>query len=70
MKTSIAIIKPGKSSEDKEVIKKKKITGSKSAPSEDDIREKAMEIYQQRNDRGEQGTAEDDWLEAEMFLRD
>jgi hypothetical protein len=37
-------------------------------PLEDDIREKANEIYLQRIDRGEEGSAENDWIEAEKFL--
>jgi DNA primase large subunit len=40
----------------------------KSKPSEEEIREKAMEIYIQRIERGEYGTPEDDWLEAEGLL--
>jgi hypothetical protein len=50
-------------------VKKKKVTAGKSKPSEGEIREKAMEIYNQRIERGEYGTAEDDWREAEEFLK-
>lgn len=52
----------------KKVIKKNAIR-SKYVPSEDEIREKAMEIYYERISRGEHGTAEDDWHEAEELLR-
>ena len=38
-------------------------------PSEDEIRELAENIYHQRTDYGEHGTAEDDWLKAEDYLR-
>jgi hypothetical protein len=38
-------------------------------PSEDEIREKAKEIYHQRISRGEYGTAADDWNNAEKLLK-
>jgi hypothetical protein len=50
-------------------VKKKKVTVGKSKPSEEEIREKAMEIYNQRIEREEYGTAEDDWREAEEFFK-
>jgi hypothetical protein len=34
------------------------------------IRKKANEIYLQRVERGEFGTAENDWTEAEKFFRE
>jgi len=72
MKTSKekTISRPKKTSEAGEAVKSKKITASKYEPSEAEIREKAKEIYNQRIEREEYGTAEDDWLEAEEFLRD
>lgn len=70
MKTPKAINKQEKISEDKDAVKSKKVIFSKSEPSEEDIREKAEEIYKQRIDRGEHGNASDDWFEAEKFLRD
>jgi hypothetical protein len=39
-------------------------------PGEEEIREKAEEIYLQRIDRGEHGTPDDDWIAAEEYLRD
>jgi hypothetical protein len=36
----------------------------------DEISEKANEIYLQRIERGEQGTAEQDWINAEKHLND
>lgn len=36
--------------------------------SHDEIREKAIELYLQRIERGEAGTPEDDWIEAEKLL--
>ena len=39
-------------------------------PGEEEIREKARDIYEQRIERGEYGTAEKDWYEAEAYLRD
>jgi hypothetical protein len=69
MKTSKPISKPKKTSEPKEAVKTKKVTGSKSIPSEEKIREKAMEIYHKRIERGEHGTAAEDWIAAEKFLK-
>jgi hypothetical protein len=40
----------------------------KSAPAEDEIRAKAMEIYNERLSRGLEGTAESDWLQAEKIM--
>ena len=37
-------------------------------PSEEQIREKAQEIYNQRMIRGEYGTEQDDWQRAEEIL--
>lgn len=37
-------------------------------PSYEDISEKATELYYQRVDRGEDGSAFDDWLLAEAIL--
>jgi len=38
-------------------------------PDEYDIRELAETLYLNRLDTGEPGTAEDDWLRAEAYLR-
>jgi hypothetical protein len=70
MKTSKEKSKPKKTSKVKEVVKNKKVKITKQGPTEEEIRDKAMEIYQQRINRGEHGTAENDWLEAEKSLRD
>jgi hypothetical protein len=70
MKTSKEKSKPKKTSKVKEVVKNKKAKITKQEPTEEEIRDKAMEIYQQRINRGEHGTAENDWLEAEKSLRD
>ena len=71
MKTSKAkvISKPKKTSKAGGIVKSKKVTASKSEPSEEEIREKAREIYYERIARGEHGTAESDLLEAEELLR-
>jgi hypothetical protein len=71
MKTSKAkaISKPKKTSDAGEALKSKKVTTSESLPGEEEIREKAREIYYERIARGEHGTAEGDWLEAEELLR-
>ena len=48
---------------------KKKSTTGKYVPSEDEVREKAREIYYERIARGEHGTPEGDWHEAEELLK-
>lgn len=49
--------------------KPRKTSPGKYVPTEEEIREKAREIYYERIARGEHGTAEDDWKEAEELLR-
>ena len=49
--------------------KKTRTSNMKVTPSEDEIREKAREIYYERIARGEHGTPEDDWHEAESILK-
>jgi hypothetical protein len=61
--------KSTKISSGRKSVKTKKVPSIKSGPTEENIREKAKEIYYKRMARGEYGTAEDDWLEAEDFLR-
>ena len=70
MKTSKAktIGKLKKTSETGEAVKSK-VTTSKYEPSEEEIRNKAKEIYHKRIAKGEYGTAEGDWLKAEELLR-
>jgi hypothetical protein len=50
------------------IVKNNNKTVINSSPTEEEIREKAKEIYLQRIDRGENGTAEDDWLEAKKYF--
>ena len=64
------ISKLKKTSEAGKAVKSRKVTTRKSGPSEDEIREKAREIYYERIARGEHGNAESDWNEAEKLLRD
>ena len=49
-------------------LKSRKVTAAKSAPTEQEIREKAREIYYERIARGEHGSPEGDWREAEELL--
>lgn len=49
-------------------LKKKQAINKKYEPAEDEIRELAEIVYYQRIERGESGTAEEDWLEAEEYL--
>lgn len=61
--------KPEKASMTSVTEKSKKVTAGKSNPTEDQIREKAKEIYHQRILRGEKGSAVDDWNKAEKLLK-
>jgi hypothetical protein len=61
--------KPRKTSVANKTSKKKSVSSAKYVPSEDEIREKAREIYYERIARGEHGTPEDDWREAEALLK-
>jgi hypothetical protein len=63
----------GKSKKDNKVKvsgKAKKNMVNISGITHEEIRGKANELYLQRIERGEYGTAENDWTEAERFLRD
>jgi hypothetical protein len=62
------VSKSKKKSDVDETVKNNNSTVINSSPTEEDIREKAKKIYLQRIDRGENGTAEDDWLEAEKYF--
>jgi hypothetical protein len=68
MKNSKSVSKSKKNDDGKDSVKSKKIIVINSGTSEEDIREKANEIYLQRIERGEDGTAETDWLEAEKYF--
>jgi hypothetical protein len=71
MKTTKAktVSKPKKTSAPAKTVRKKKEVTSKYVPTEDEIREKAREIYYERIAKGEHGTPEDDWREAEELLK-
>jgi len=71
MKTTKAktVSKPKKTSAPAKTVRKKKEVTSKYVPNEDEIREKAREIYYERIAKGEHGTPEDDWREAEELLK-
>jgi hypothetical protein len=62
--------RPKKTSEAGKTVIRKKVAVTKSGPGEEEIRQKAKEIYQQRLTRGEHGTALNDWLKAEELLKD
>jgi hypothetical protein len=49
-------------------VRNKKTPPAKAMPGEEEIREKAREIYFERIARGEHGTPEGDWREAEELL--
>ena len=61
--------KPKKSTGTRQAVKSKRLTTSQYVPGEEEIREKAREIYYERIGRGEHGTPESDWLEAEELLK-
>jgi hypothetical protein len=61
--------KPKKTPETGKALSKKKVTSGKYVPIEEEIREKAREIYYERIARGEHGTPEGDWREAEELLK-
>ena len=61
--------KPKKTSVTGKTGRNKKVTTRKSGPTEEEIREKAKEIYNERIARREHGTPEDDWLKAEQLLK-
>jgi len=63
------VSKPKKASAVTKTLKQKKVVSAKYVPGEDEIREKAREIYYERIARGEHGTPEGDWREAEELLR-
>lgn len=50
-------------------VKSKIVKAVKYVPSEEEIRKKANEIYFQRIQSGEYGTAIDDWRKAEELLK-
>lgn len=64
-----AVSKPKKTTDASKAVKKKKITTGKYVVTEEEIREKAREIYFERIARGEHGTPESDWHEAEELLK-
>lgn len=63
------VSKPKKTSDVAKTVKPKKAVSAKFVPGEDEIREKAREIYYERIARGEHGTPEGDWREAEELLK-
>jgi hypothetical protein len=50
-------------------LKNKSNSSVKNTPTEDQIRDKAKEVYHERLKRGEYGTALDDWHTAEKLLK-
>ena len=71
MKTSKAQAtnKQKKTSDTGQAVSSSKVTAIKPGPTEEEIRVKAREIYNERLIRGEQGTSEGDWIKAEELLR-
>jgi hypothetical protein len=70
MKKTNSIRKKDKSSKKREITNANETSTRRSKPSEDEIRERANDIYLQRLERGEHGTPEGDWHEAELDLMD
>jgi hypothetical protein len=71
MKNIKELSKPGKTSKpNKEKVNAKPdVTFDKFRPHEEDIRHKALDLYHSRIERGDFGTPEEDWLEAEEYLK-
>jgi hypothetical protein len=69
MKSVKTVKKTGNSKKPLKSKKTGEATMKKQMPGEEEIREKAEEIYHQRIARGEDGTAEGDWLKAEAYLK-
>jgi hypothetical protein len=63
------ISKPGKTSGADNSIKNKTNPTRSSQPTEEQIRDKAKEVYHERLKRGEYGTSLDDWHQAEKLLK-
>lgn len=61
--------RPKKAPAEGKVVRARKVNTPKPAPTEDEIRKKAEEIYRERIAKGEYGTAEDDWQKAEKILK-
>jgi hypothetical protein len=61
--------KAGKAVKKKEVTTRKKVSAVSYIPTEDEIRQKANEVYLQRMAHGEVGTAMDDWNKAIELLK-
>jgi hypothetical protein len=61
--------KTGKTSGTGNELKNKSNSSGKIQPTEEQIRDKAREIYHERLKRGEYGTAHDDWTTAEKLLK-
>lgn len=66
-KTTTKSKKPAATPKAGKAVKAKAV---KSQPGENEIRLKAQELYNARIFRGEQGTPEEDWLNAERLLTD
>jgi hypothetical protein len=63
------VSKPKKTTDTGKTPKSKKASAGKYIPTEEEIREKAREIYYERISRGEHGSPEADWREAEELLK-
>lgn len=48
----------------------KVVVAARPKPTEEDIRNKASELYHERIQSGEHGSAEEDWAEAERYFND
>lgn len=70
MKSSKENNNPKKSSKVTKPAELKKIIENKTTLTHEEIRQKANELYLQRIERGEHGTAEEDWISAEKALEE
>ncbi|MCU0361765.1 MAG: hypothetical protein MUE32_00265 [Bacteroidales bacterium] len=65
-KTTVTVKKAAPASA---TVKTRKVSAKKGEPTEEQIRLKAQEIYNERISSGVWGTADDDWHKAETVLR-
>jgi hypothetical protein len=70
MKSAKENSNPKKNSKITKPAENKKILENKITRTHEEIRQKANEIYLQRIERGEYGTADLDWINAEKHLND
>jgi len=70
MRSSKDNSKPKNTSKGIKPVENKKIAENKTTHTDEEIRQKANELYFQRIERGEHGSAEQDWINAAKALEE